>query len=115
MIGTLTTSMLDDGRGKSRTAIMKHRHETEAGRTSTAMTHLLGFRSPGNVIEGRDKIRTNRRRSEDEIARESDKVITLMDLAGHEKYFNTTIHGVASGFADYGLISVNNGCPEFLN
>ncbi len=35
-----------------------------------------------------------------------------MDLAGHEKYFKTTIHGVASGFTDYGLISVNNGCPE---
>ena len=43
LIGTLTTSMLDDGRGKSRTAIMRHRHETEARRTSTAMTHLLGF------------------------------------------------------------------------
>jgi GTPase len=34
--GTLTTSSLDDGRGKSRTSIMKHRHEIESGRTSTA-------------------------------------------------------------------------------
>ena len=50
LIGTLTTSCLDDGRGKSRTSIMKHRHEIESGRTSTASTHLMGFRSTGEPI-----------------------------------------------------------------
>jgi len=111
LIGTLTTSCLDDGRGKSRTAIMIHRHEIESGRTSTATTHLMGFRATGEPIAGRDKIRSNRRRTEDEIVRESDKIVSLMDLAGHEKYLKTTIHGVASGFADYGLILVNSRHP----
>jgi elongation factor 1-alpha len=68
MIGTLTTSLLDDGRGKSRT-------------------------------------------SEDEVARESYRIITLMDLAGHEKYLKTTIHGVSAGMADYALILVNSRHP----
>lgn len=90
LIGTLTTSCLDDGRGKSRTAIMKHRHEIESGRTSTASTHLMGFRSSGQPIAGRDQVRANKRKGEDEIARESYRVITLMDLAGHEKYLKTT-------------------------
>jgi len=90
LIGTLTTSSLDDGRGKSRTAIMKHRHEIESGRTSTASTHLLGFRSTGEPIGGRDNVRANKVKSEDEVARESFRVITLMDLAGHEKYLKTT-------------------------
>jgi small GTP-binding protein len=111
LIGTLTTSQLDDGRGKSRTAIMKHRHEIESGRTSTATTHLMGFRSTGEPIAGRDQIRANKRKSEDEIARESYRVITLMDLAGHEKYLKTTIHGVSSGFADHSLILVNARQP----
>lgn len=111
LIGTLTTSCLDDGRGRSRTAIMKHRHEIESGRTSTATTHLMGFRATGEPIAGRDSIRSNRRRTEDEIVRESDRIVTLMDLAGHEKYLKTTIHGVASGFADYGLILVNSRHP----
>jgi hypothetical protein len=102
LIGTLVTSCLDDGRGKSRTSIMKHRHEIESGRTSTATTHLLGFRSNGEAIGGKDQIRANKPKSEDEIARESHRVVTLMDLAGHEKYLKTTIHGVSSGFADYG-------------
>ena len=90
MIGTLCSSCLDDGRGSSRTSIMKHRHEIESGRTSTATTHLMGFRSTGEPIAGRDQVRSNRRKSEDEVARESYRVITLMDLAGHEKYLKTT-------------------------
>lgn len=89
LIGTLTSSMLDDGRGSSRTSIMKHRHEIESGRTSTASSHLMGFRSTGQAIAGKDTMRS-RRKSEDEVARESYRVITLMDLAGHEKYLKTT-------------------------
>jgi Elongation factor Tu GTP binding domain len=89
MIGTLTSSMLDDGRGSSRTSIMKHRHEIESGRTSTASSHLMGFRSTGQAIAGKDSVRS-RRKSEDEVARESYRVVTLMDLAGHEKYLKTT-------------------------
>lgn len=90
LIGTLTTSALDDGRGKSRTAIMKHRHEIESGRTSTATTHLMGFRSTGQPVAGRDQVRGSKRKTEDEVARESYRIITLMDLAGHEKYLKTT-------------------------
>eukprot|EP00568_Trieres_chinensis_P002659 CAMPEP_0183304390 /NCGR_PEP_ID=MMETSP0160_2-20130417/9489_1 /TAXON_ID=2839 ORGANISM="Odontella Sinensis, Strain Grunow 1884" /NCGR_SAMPLE_ID=MMETSP0160_2 /ASSEMBLY_ACC=CAM_ASM_000250 /LENGTH=737 /DNA_ID=CAMNT_0025467431 /DNA_START=67 /DNA_END=2280 /DNA_ORIENTATION=- len=112
LIGSLTTSTLDDGRGRCRTSIMKHRHEIESGRTSTATTHLLGFRHTGETISGKDKLRNpGRRRSEDEIARESYRVATLIDLAGHEKYLKTTIHGVSSGMADYGLILVNSRHP----
>eukprot|EP00571_Detonula_confervacea_P002981 CAMPEP_0172313254 /NCGR_PEP_ID=MMETSP1058-20130122/19833_1 /TAXON_ID=83371 /ORGANISM="Detonula confervacea, Strain CCMP 353" /LENGTH=754 /DNA_ID=CAMNT_0013026877 /DNA_START=288 /DNA_END=2552 /DNA_ORIENTATION=- len=111
LIGTLTSSFLDDGRGSSRTSIMKHRHEIESGRTSTSSSHLLGFNQSGECIAGRDKIRSNKMKSEDEIARSSYRIVTLMDLAGHEKYLKTTIHGVSSGMADYGLILVNSRHP----
>ena len=90
---------------------MKHRHEIETGRTSTASTHLMGFRHSGEPISGRDAVRTNKRKTEDEIARESYRLVTLMDLAGHEKYLKTTIHGVSSGMADYSLILVNSRQP----
>ena len=90
LTAVLTKSILDDGRGSSRTFVMKHRHEIESGRTSTATTHLMGFRSSGEAIAGRDALRTNRRKSEDEVAKESFRLVTLMDLAGHEKYLKTT-------------------------
>lgn len=69
LIGAMTTSTLDDGRGRCRTSIMKHRHEIETGRTSTATTHLMGFRSDGEPISGKDSIRVNKRKTEDEVAR----------------------------------------------
>jgi len=69
---------------------MKHRHEIESGRTSTATTHLMGFKSCGEPITGKDNVRANKRKTEDEVARESFRIITLMDLAGHEKYLKTT-------------------------
>jgi len=111
LIGTLTTSSLDDGRGRSRTTIMKHRHEIETGRTSTSTTHLMGFRHTGEPIAGRDTVRANKRKSEDEVARESYRIVTLLDLAGHEKYLKTTIHGVSSGMSDYSMILVNSRHP----
>lgn len=55
---------------------MKHRHEIETGRTSTATTHLMGFKSTGEPITGKDQIRANKRKTEDEVARESYRVIT---------------------------------------
>lgn len=133
LIGTITTSALDDGRGRSRTCIMKHRHEIESGRTSTATTHLLGFREDGDTISGplcvkhpetvgggkhgqasaAEILSRNARlvKPEDEVAKEAHKIVTLMDLAGHEKYLKTTIHGVSSGMADYALILVNSRHP----
>ena len=111
LIGTLTTSYLDDGRGSSRTAILKHRHEIESGRTSTSSSHLLGFRRSGEPIAGCDRIRSNKLKGEDEIARSSYRIVTLMDLAGHEKYLKMTIQGVSSGMADYGLILMNSRHP----
>merc|ERR1712238_446529 len=51
------------------------------------------------------------RKSEDEVARESYKIVTLLDLAGHEKYLKTTIHGISSGMSDHSLILVNSRHP----
>eukprot|EP00978_Attheya_sp_CCMP212_P025735 scaffold83330_cov45-Attheya_sp.AAC.5 len=112
LIGTLTTGMLDDGRGKARSGIMTHRHEIETGRTSTVSTHTLAFHD-GRVIPnaGNFKQRLDGLKSETEIAQSADQVVTFMDLAGHEKYLKTTIHGISSGMADYALILVNARHP----
>jgi elongation factor 1-alpha len=111
MIGALTTNQLDDGRGKTRLFIMKHRHEIETGRTSTAASHLLGFNADGNVLVGSGNKVSNFRKTDEEIARDSDRLITFMDLAGHEKYLKTTVYGVSSGMADYAMILVNARQP----
>ena len=68
---------------------MKHRHEIETGQTSTATHHLMGFNATGKPVQGRDSVRS-KIKGIDEIAKESYKVVTLMDLAGHEKFLKTT-------------------------
>lgn len=46
-----------------------------------------------------------------ELSQTSDKLITLYDLAGHEKYLKTTVLGMTRGTPDYAcvVISANNG------
>eukprot|EP01083_Nonionella_stella_P006693 19398_1 len=105
LIGTLKSGILDNGRGQSRLLITKHQHEIDTGRTSTITTHLIGYEESGNPV----KSLTNQTpshakvqlKSEAEIATEGKSLISLVDLAGHEKYLKTTIHGISSGMVDY--------------
>lgn len=48
--------------------------------------------------------------SADYIARAA-KVVTLVDLAGHERYFKTTAYGLTGHLPDYAclIVSANNG------
>ena len=41
----------------------------------------MGFRHTGEPISGKDSMRVNKRKSEDEVARESYRIVTLLDLA----------------------------------
>jgi small GTP-binding protein len=67
LTSVLTRGELDDGKGKARTAIMKYPHERESGRTSSITQHYM--QNEGNSI-------------------------TFIDLAGHEKYFKSTMTGL---------------------
>lgn len=67
---------IDNGKGSARKLVMKHNHELESGRTSD-ISHAF-------------------------IQRD-DKTINFIDLAGHEKYFKTTVRGM-NGY------SVNMAC-----
>jgi len=106
LIGTLTSSTLDDGKGSSRKEIAKLQHELETGRTSSISSHLMGFDQEGKVVTVKAK-----RYKEAVIVPRSTRVVSLMDLAGHEKYFKTTIKGLSQGMADYALVLVNASQP----
>lgn len=84
LVGCLTKGGLDDGRGSARTAVFRHRHERENGRTSSVAVELMGFRSSGKqvLLEGKP----SRPAQWKEISARADRSITLIDLCGHEKY-----------------------------
>lgn len=50
MLGVLVKGGLDDGRGKARVNLFRHKHEVESGRTSSVGMEIMGFDTKGDVI-----------------------------------------------------------------
>ena len=108
MLGVLVKGDLDDGRGKARVNLFRHKHEMETGRTSSVGMEIMGFDADGNVVASENP---GRKLSWEEIGKRSAKVITFTDLAGHERYLRTTVFGMLSSSPNYCLLMVaaNNG------
>jgi hypothetical protein len=103
LLGTLSTATLDNGRGKSRLSLLKHRHEIASGMTSSVTQELLGFR---------DVIKDGETESTQVIsygsgdvsswidihaaveAAEKGRLIVLSDSAGHPRFRRTTVRGI---------------------
>jgi GTPase len=108
MLGVLVKGGLDDGRGKARVNLFRHKHEIESGRTSSVGMEIMGFDTMGKVVAAEVP---GRKLSWEEIGKRSAKVITFTDLAGHERYLRTTVFGLLSSSPNYCLLMVaaNNG------
>ncbi len=50
LLGVLVKGDLDDGRGRARVNLFRHKHEIETGRTSSVGMEILGFDTTGNVV-----------------------------------------------------------------
>lgn len=50
MLGVLVKGGLDDGRGKARVNLFRHKHEMESGRTSSVGMEIMGFDVHGDVV-----------------------------------------------------------------
>ncbi|KAF2475147.1 uncharacterized protein BDR25DRAFT_322488 [Lindgomyces ingoldianus] len=108
MLGVLVKGGLDDGRGKARVNLFRHKHELESGRTSSVGMEIMGFDSKGDGVVSNV---AGRKLTWEEIGRRSAKVISFTDLAGHERYLRTTVFGLLSSEPNYCLLMVaaNNG------
>ncbi|KAI9718026.1 MAG: hypothetical protein M1812_004284 [Candelaria pacifica] len=108
MLGVLVKGGLDDGRGKARVNLFRHKHEVESGRTSSVGMEIMGFDTHGEVVASNVP---GRKLSWEEIGKRSAKVISFTDLAGHERYLRTTVFGLLSSSPNYCLLMVaaNNG------
>lgn len=96
--------VLDDGRGSARSKVFNYIHEQKTGRTSSISHEIIGFKSNGQQIEPPNT--KNKNELWGHIVEQSDKVMTLLDLCGHEKYLKTTVFGLTSHFPDYAMIIV---------
>ncbi|KAL4240524.1 GTP-binding protein 1 [Mactra antiquata] len=102
LLGVLTHGELDNGRGLARMKLFRHKHEMESGRTSSVGNDILGFDAGGNVVNKSDHGHLDWVK----ICEQSAKVITFIDLAGHEKYLKTTVFGMTGHAPDFAMLMI---------
>ncbi|WFD25723.1 hypothetical protein MNAN1_000689 [Malassezia nana] len=82
-------------------------HELETGRTSSIGTEVMGFRADGSaVIEFSSYDQRPHKLSWELISDAAAKVVSFIDLAGHERYLKTTVFGLTSQLPDYVIMVV---------
>ena len=81
-VGVYKNSKFDDGRGSARSGVLRCLHEQKSGRTSTITQQYI-------KIDGSSK-----------------KSLVFIDLAGHEKYLKTTLHGLTGYFLDHVFVMI---------
>lgn len=104
LIGVLTNSSLDDGRGLARSLVLRHRHEQENGRTSAVTVEIMGYKGEEQIVP----TARNHAQRWAEVMEKSDHSVTLIDLCGHEKYLKTTLFGLTGLMPDYALLVVGS-------
>ena len=112
-----SANALDNGKGLARTQIFRHNHEVKSGRTSSNTQHNLYFGATGKVLNsdaegngtGSSKGCSNRLRSRSdmELADETCRTISFIDLAGSSKYLKTTLHGIVGHSPDYFILVIS--------
>jgi elongation factor 1-alpha len=76
--------VLDDGNGSARERVLNLKHEQETGRTSSISYHYMVF----------------------DVCKPRPRIVSLVDLAGHEQYLKTTITGVSSSYPEHGMVLI---------
>lgn len=108
LLGTLTTSTLDNGRGKSRLSMLKHRHEITSGVTSSVTQELLGYQdTESSDIEVINYATENVASWVDmHAAASGSRLVFISDSAGHPRYRRTTVRGLVGWAPHWTLLCV---------
>ncbi len=110
LVSVLTHGELDNGNGRARLNLFRHPHEIQTGRTSSINNEIMGFDNMGLVQN------FSNCRQADEICEKSSKIITFIDLAGHQKYMKTTVFGLTGYSPDFNMLLINatSGIGKFI-
>ncbi|KAL2011979.1 hypothetical protein VTN00DRAFT_4697 [Thermoascus crustaceus] len=111
LLGTLTTSSFDNGRGKSRLSLLKHRHEISSGITSSVAQELIGYghsvETPASDIDVINYASGNIAAWNDiHAASEGGRLAFISDLPGLTRYVKSTVRGLVSWAPHYVILCV---------
>lgn len=110
LLGSLSTATLDNGRGKSRLSLLKHRHEIASGMTSSVTQELIGYT---DSADGSEAVRVINYASGNvdswsdiHAASQPGRLVFLSDSAGHPRYRRTTVRGLMGWAPHWTLLCV---------
>lgn len=107
LLGTLTTSTLDNGRGSSRLSMLKHRHEITSGITSSITQDLFGYTDTDDEVQVVNYATENIASWIDvHAASTGGRLAFLSDSAGHPRYRRTTVKGLVGWAPHWTLLCV---------
>jgi GTPase len=104
LVGVLAKCIHDNGRGSARELVFNFKHEKLKGQTSSIAQEIMCFKN-GKQVEP-FKFNAHKNQLWSALLKESDKVVSLIDLCGHEKYLKTTIFGLTGLVPDYAMIMI---------
>lgn len=105
IVGVLTKHIMDDGRGSARKMVFNFTHEQANGRTSSIGQEIMGFDNGNNQVT-LERTNVSKNAAWSHIVTNSQKLVTFLDLCGHEKYLKTTMFGLVGLMPDYAMIVV---------
>ena len=105
LIGVLNNGILDDGRGSSRSRVLKHEHELTTGRTSNITVNTYCYKNENNKLKIDKNGRFVKTLKDMELIK-NNRMVNLIDLAGHEKYLKTTLFGMLAYYPNYGIVVI---------
>lgn len=101
-VGVLVTGEADDGDGMIMSKIARYKHEIEMRRTSSVSEKILGFNEDGKPVNPQLAFALD----ESEVFLKSSKIVSFVDVGGHERYLKTAARGLLSHSPDYGMLVV---------
>lgn len=109
LLGTLSTGTLDNGRGKSRLSLLKHRHEMVSGVTSSIAQELIGYKdqsilnfSHGNIESWIDI----------HDCADGGRLVFVSDSGGHPRYRRTVLRGLMSWAPHWSILCIAADATE---
>ncbi len=110
LLGTLSTATLDNGRGKSRLSLLKHRHELVSGLTSSVAQELIGYKASSDPLNTTNVINYAAGNvtswTDIHASSQGGRLVFVSDSAGHPRYRRTTVRGLVGWAPHWTLLCI---------
>lgn len=103
LLGTLSTGTLDNGRGKSRLSLLKHRHEMVSGVTSSIAQELVGYKD-GTILNYSMPDIESWIDIHDQA--QDGRLLFVSDSGGHPRYRRTVLRGLMNWAPHWSILCI---------